>query len=261
MATTKIEWADKVWNPITGCTPVSAGCKNCYAKRMANRLRGRCGYPAENPFAVTLHIEKTYEPLKWKKPQRIFVSSMGDWMHEDVPVDYIDQILEVIDACPQHTFLTLTKRPENLQEKLWGVTKENPFRFLGGGDYLKNLWIGVSIEDQPSADKRLRELFQVEKSMTGREHGLAAMKKFVSYEPAIGEVDFSAYLPRIMSPIGLDLIIMGGESGPGARPMNPDWARKTRDDCKAAGVPFFLKHVSKKDGCLLDGKEHKETPR
>ena len=121
MGKSKIEWLQggRVWNPVTGCTKVSEGCRNCYAFRMSKRLAGRNGYPKDNPFAVTLHPERLEEPLHWKKPQRIFLCSMGDWMHKDVPNEFIDKILDTITACPQHTFLTLTKRPKTLKKTSW----------------------------------------------------------------------------------------------------------------------------------------------
>lgn len=246
---TKIEWTDETWNPITGCTPISEGCQNCYAKRMANRLKGRYGYDKDNPFKVTLHPDKLDEPLKWKKPRMIFVCSMGDLFHEDVPTTFIDQVLEIIAACPQHTFLALTKRPENLKHKIYGTTEENPYRQLGGGDYLSNLWLGVTAENQQRADERIPMLLQI-----------PAVKRFVSIEPMLGPVRFKTekemyeeaagmglenmfFSFNNINPngIGLDWTICGGETGPGARPMHPDWARSLRDQCHAAGVPFFFK--------------------
>ena len=118
MQTTKIEWAEAAWNPVTGCTPVSAGCANCYARRMAQRLRGRCGYPADEPFRVTLRPDRLDEPLHWHKPRRVFVCSMGDLFHPDVPDEFIDQVFAAMALCPQHTFLVLTKRPEGMRQVL-----------------------------------------------------------------------------------------------------------------------------------------------
>src|SRR3990170_4343202 len=168
MANTKIEWATKSWNPITGCTKVSAGCQNCYAKRMAKRLAGRYGYPKDNPFAVTPHPERLQEPLSWKKPQRIFVCSMGDLFHEAVSFSFVRRVLDIVDSCPQHTFLFLTKRPERMEYY--------PRR---------NVWLGVSVENQETEDERIPLLLQP-----------PAAKRFVSYEPALGPVDFSAFLPE-----------------------------------------------------------------
>jgi len=227
MARTKIEWCDRVWNPISGCTKVSAGCTHCYASRMSKRLAGRYGYPADDPFRVTLHPDKLMEPLSWKEPQRVFLCSMSDWMHNDVPTRYIDQMLEVMGACPQHIFLTLTKRPENLEEKLYGSTREHGLRYLGGGDYLPNLWIGVSVEDQKTWDERVPILCEI-----------TAAKLFVSVEPYLSEIGTTPYLDM------LSLVICGCETGPKARPMDIEWARSLRDQCKSAGVAFFMKRVS-----------------
>ena len=234
MSDTTIEWAEKSWNPVTGCTPVSEGCANCYAKRMANRLRGRFGYPADDPFRVTLHPDRLTEPLRWRKPRRVFVCSMGDLFHDDVPTDLIDNVLEIVAACPAHQFLLVTKRPENIDDKLYGVTEANACRSLGGGDYLPNLWLGVSVENQARADERIPILLQI-----------PAAVRFVSYEPALGPVDFSPWLTPagelVTTSRTPDWLIAGGESGPGARPAHPDWFRKVRDDCQAAGAAFFFK--------------------
>lgn len=236
---TKIEWADKVWNPVTGCTPVSAGCANCYAKRMSKRLAGRCGYPKDNPFAVTLHPKRLDEPLHWKKPQRIFVCSMGDLFHEDVPAAFSKKIFDTIKRADQHTFIMLTKRPHQMCSDVAAYSV-----FYNGNNLLPNLYIGVSVEDQATADERIPHLFKLKACCP-------SLKIIVSYEPALGPVDFKPYLSRAVPPdhdggtgymtAGLDWVIMGGESGPRARPMHPDWARNARDQCKAAGVPFFFK--------------------
>ncbi len=238
-------WYKHVWNPITGCSKVSEGCRRCWIEHAAKRMAGRHGYSEGKPLGVTFHPDKLHEPLKWRRPQRIFVCSMGDWMHEDVDTKWIDQILDVMGECPQHTFLTLTKRPWNLVKKLYEVTKENPCRELGGGDYLPNLWLGVSVEDQPSADDRIPFLFHDD---------LRAFKKLVSYEPAIGPADFSAYLPRRVPPehdggtgymtAGLNWLIMGAEASvSGARHMDPTWARAVLAQCRAANVPFLMKQT------------------
>lgn len=239
MGYTKIEWADAVWNPISGCTKVSDGCRYCYAERMSKRLAGRYGYPADNPFRVTLHPERLEEPLKWQKPQKIFVGSMADWMHDDVPTRFIDKMLDIMAVCSQHTFLTLTKRPQNLEKKIYGVMPEHDnqqqndvyndhCRLLGGGDWLPNLWFGVSIEDQKSADERIPALLAFR----------PAAKRFVSVEPMLGMVDLNNYLYQ------LDWVICGGETGPKARPMDLVWARSLREQCKHFGVAFFLKQIS-----------------
>ena len=239
MGETKIEWTEKVWNPVTGCSKVSAGCKNCYAERMSKCLAGRAGYP-EDGFKVTLHEDKLAEPLRWKKPSRIFVCSMGDIFHVNVPFAFVDKIIRNIRLSPQHTFLVLTKRPHFMKEYFEQI-----------GD-LDNLWLGVSVEDQKTADARIPLLLQT-----------PAAKRFVSYEPVLGPVDFTritmklseasivegtcrgtdgrSFSPCGASGKGIDWLIMGGESGPGARPMHPDWARSVRDQCQEACVPFFFK--------------------
>lgn len=267
MADTLIEWADKTWNPITGCSKASEACEHCYAERMAKRLAGRYGYPKDEPFRVTLHPDRLNEPLRWKKPSRIFVCSMSDIFHDEVPTEFIDQILDTIESCPQHTFMLLTKRPENLESKLYGITHEHPFRVLGGGDYLENAWLGVTAENQARADERIPLLLQI-----------PAAGYFVSHEPALGPINWTQIM-RESDPINdayidgvrdhstfcddaltgfrahkaggsygpkLDWIIAGGETGPGARPSHPDWFRQDRDQCKAAGVPFFLKQMGRK---------------
>ena len=228
---TKIEWCEETWNPVTGCTAVSAGCEHCYAKRMANRLRGRYGYPQDEPFKVTLHPGRLDKPLHWKKPRHIFVCSMGDLFHRDVPFEFIDRVWTIMLRSPDHTFLVLTKRPERMME-FW----EELGCYYDDG-VLPNLWLGVSVENQKTADERIPILLQI-----------PAAVRFVSVEPMLGPVDLIDHLPDWDMPgdspeytTGLDWVICGGESGPGARPMHPDWARQLRDDCVAAGVPFFFK--------------------
>lgn len=223
---TKIEWATDVWNPVTGCTKVSAGCAHCYAERMSKRLAGRCGYPADQPFRVTLHANKLDEPLHWKRPRRVFVCSMGDLFHEDVPDSFISQVLHVISHsyCAHHIFMVLTKRPERMCK----FFAENP------GPTIQNLWLGTSVENQEAADERIPWLLKTQ-----------AAVRFVSCEPLLGPVDLFAHTgetePIDPYPQKLDWLICGGESGPGARPMHPDWARSIRDQCQDAGVPFFFK--------------------
>lgn len=220
---TKIEWTDGSYNPVTGCTLISDGCKHCYAKRMATRLRGRCGYPADDPFKVTLHPDRLDQPLHWKKPRTIFIL----------------RVFKVIAESPRHQYVILTKRPERMSNLLnhW----MHPAMRVSLIDHtwpLPNLAIGVSVENQPTADERIPVLLRI-----------PAACRFVSYEPALAIVDFEKYIPhnppRFSERNGfkpmLDGIIMGGESGPGARPMHPDWARSVRDQCAEAGVPFFFK--------------------
>lgn len=253
MGRTAIEWTDYSWNPITGCSPVSEGCQNCYARRMANRLRGRCGYPKENPFKVTLHPERLDEPLKWRKPRKVFVCSMSDLFHPDVPFEYIAKVWQTMNNAEQHTFLVLTKRPKRMAEFLsllaWYTHDrevEPAEAVLGtGGKYtLPNVWLGVTAENQARADERIPILLQI-----------PATVRFVSVEPMLGPVDIYKYLdiydpPTLSNPDGynpdkvlLDWVICGGETGPGARPMHPDWVRSLVLQCKNAGVPIFVKQM------------------
>lgn len=237
---TKIEWTEYSWNPLSGCTPISEGCQNCYAKRMANRLRGRCGYPADEPFKVTLHKDRLEEPLRWKKPRRVFVCSMGDLFHEDVSRWMRFEVMDIILQAKQHTFLILTKRPANMKEFFeWYYSKAG--RTI---EAIKNLWLGVTAENQRRADERIPILLQI-----------PAAVRFVSVEPMLGPVDLSlsdgvdlsvsvgtglkpgkSYLIN-----SLDWVICGGETGPGARPMRLNWVRSLRDQCQTAGISFFFK--------------------
>lgn len=318
MNAARIEWTEKSWNPVTGCTPVSEGCRNCYARRMAHRLRGRFGYPADEPFRVTLHPERLREPIGLRKPRRIFVVSMGDLFHDDVPESFIDQVFAVMALCSEHTFQVLTKRPARMlnycsyshrdseimarmDELIPGSSRQpQGWEFVPGGrgeegyepGYwegplrwpLPNVWLGVSVENQAAADERIPILL----------HTPAAVR-FISVEPALGPVSIRNYVrgsrevvecpkcghvhnsadsfywtglerdieadrcpncgydtkgsirayieleDRYILP-GLDWVIVGGETGPGARPMHPEWVRSLRDQAVAAGVPFLLKH-------------------
>lgn len=244
---TKIEWTNETWNPVTGCTKVSEGCRNCYAERMSKRLAGRFGYPeAPNSFDVVAHPDKFMEPIKWKKPRMVFVCSMGDLFHEHVPDWLITKIFDDMARvnCQQHTFQILTKRPERILSCLpedWG-------------EGYPNVWIGVSAEDQAAADERIPILLDT-----------PAAVRFVSIEPILGP----AQLWRNTSGTvgvewdgsqtfieGLDWVIVGGESGPGARAPDPNWIRDIRDQCVAAEVPFFFKQWGgpQKKGWVIEGK-------
>lgn len=270
MQLTKIDWTEAVWNPVTGCTPVSEGCAHCYARRMAQRLRGRAGYPADEPFRVTLHPDRLDQPLKRRKPCTIFVCSMSDLFHEDVPDDFLDEAFITMVACPQHRFLVLTKRAKRMAKHL-------------KGQLYHNVWLGVTAENQSRADERMPCLMEL---------AVAGWRSYVSYEPALGPVDFTPFLGKglrcaecrrithrddndvlgaaaghVFCPRcgreseserigGLCAIIAGGEAGPGARPADPDWFRRVRDDCEAADVPFFLKSLGAGKGRVLDGRMH-----
>jgi len=272
---TKIEWAEESWNPIIGCTPISEGCEHCYARRMAQRLRGRCGYPKDDPFRVTFHPDRLYQPLRWKKPRMIFVCSMGDLFHPDVSEydilaiwqrmgEFHDRNGDILPVKkrPGHTYMVLTKRPERALEFL-------SHRYPHGYER-KNVWLGVSVENQKRADERIPILLQI-----------PAAKRGVSIEPMLGPINLDEWLYQQTTVCwgpgeddwgydieprddGIDWIICGGESGPGARPMHPDWPRSIRDQCQAAGVPFFFKQwggINKKStGHILDGREWNEIP-
>ena len=249
MGKTKIDWADKVWNPVTGCTKVSAGCKNCYAERLAGRFKDQ--YP-EGFGKVTCHEDRLGIPDRWQKPWRVFVNSMSDLFHPAVPFEFIDKVFAVM-AHTEHTYMVLTKRPERMKKYIHNgaivgahptaLKSNNPDGFRRHP--LWNVWLGVSVEDQKTADERIPLLLET-----------PSVKRFVSYEPALGPVVFDSWLKihRIKGEVGnlssenfsnqIDLIIMGGESGSNYRPMNPEWAREVAYQCKHASVPFYFKQMS-----------------
>jgi len=229
---TLIEWVRspdgskrETWNPITGCTAVSKGCVNCCARRISRRFAGRYGYPKDEPFRVVLHHNRLEYPLKWKKPKTIFLCSMSDFFHEEVPTSFIDDVLEVIAACPQHTFLVLTKRPEKIEEKMYGITPDNPCRELGGGDYLPNLWLGTTVESP-------EYLWRIDKLCT-----VPAVCHFVSFEPLLEKVSIAKKHDCI------DWVIAAPESGPNRRHYELRWFQELKDECVRYGIPFFLKHL------------------
>lgn len=241
---TKIQWTEKTWNPVTGCTKISPGCKNCYAEPMSKRLAGRFGYlEAPDNFNLTIHIDRMFTPHGWKKPKMIFVCSMGDLFHEDVPDDYIEEIFGTMIACRRHTFQILTKRPERAAEFMVAAVRH-------WDDPLKHLWFGVSAENQEQADKRIPVLLQI-----------PAAVRFVSVEPMLERVDIPEYQFTKNNPggtqpggsyiipskrEGIDWVICGAESGPGARPMELAWVRGLAIQCIDAKVPFFMKQISNK---------------
>ncbi len=265
-----IEWTDATWNPITGCTLVSDGCRNCYAARLAaTRLKNhpsRKGLARINgsgvaKFTGEVRLNEGWldQPLRWRRPRRIFVCAHGDLFHESVPDAWIDQVFAVMAHAPQHVFQVLTKRPlralfylsnPTTLGRIWAcLANPHPLFRHGNPDLsrwpLRNLWLGTSVEDQATADERVPLLLDA-----------AAVVRFVSYEPALGPVDFRNIEPAERYERDaltgfdfdqggvrqrIDWVIAGGESGPGARPAHPDWFRKVRDDCAAAGVPFLLK--------------------
>jgi protein gp37 len=288
-ATTGIEWTDATWNPVTGCDEVSPGCDNCYAKTFAERFRGTPGHYFEQGFDVVLRPGKLTLPLSWKKPKRVFVNSMSDLFHKDVPDDYIAQVFAVMGATPQHTYQVLTKRHGRMRSLLRSdafraLTKDAhvkmqldgalPYRPLVINAWpLKNVWLGVSVEDQQRANLRVPALLET-----------PAAKRFLSCEPLLGSVWLRHWLPVSLcdaceadmeAPMcapcyadfnanHVDWVIVGGESGAGYRSMELGWARSLRDQCADAGVPFLFKQVGgrtpKAGGRELDGRTHDEFP-
>ena len=316
---TGIQWTDATWNPIRGCSRVSEGCRNCYAEKVAKRFNGP-GMPYDGLIArtgqwngkITIADNLIDRPLRWKKPRRIFVNSMSDLFHENVPDSVIDKVFAVMALSKKHTFQILTKRPERMLAycKTLGrhhsydrvsiaakeIRKSKGFFWSldnNAGWHLPNVWLGVSVEDQATADERIPLLLQTPSAV-----------RWISAEPLLGPIDLDAmsrtpgadpdevtevddeYGPPLSGVGGIDWVVVGGESGPGARPMHLDWARSLRDQCQAADVPFFFKQwgefapnwfcdddgkydggpiwmdrVGKKSaGRLLDGREHNEYP-
>ena len=300
MNKSRIGWCTHTWNPTSGCTKVSDGCLNCYAERYANRFWGI------RPFShVRFHIDKLGEPIKSKKRKLVFVCAMSDLFHDDIPDSFIGHVFATMSMA-NHKFIILTKRPKRMHDLLSNpdnleeLTKIN---HLNGVYWdrtkwpLDNVWMGVSVENQKTADERIPLLLRT-----------PAEKRIVSFEPALGPVNFTQwirprsfdqlieldkrnpelaqsskevfsctertidlngkpYTGKFLDPVKLDWIIMGGESGSEERPMHPDWARSVRDQCLAADVPFFfkqwgaIKKAEKDETALLDGVEHKEYPK
>ena len=235
-----IEWTEATWNPVTGCDQVSPGCANCYALRFAERFRGVAGHPYEVGFDLTLRPERLEQPLGWRRPRRIFVNSMGDLFHEEVPLSFIERVFSVMAQAHWHVFQVLTKRADRLAE-LASTLRWAP-----------NVWVGVSVENRRWSTRidRLREV--------------PAATRFLSCEPLLGDLGK-------LDLGGIDWVIAGGESGPGARPMNPEWARSIRDQCLVSATPFFFKQWGRFDatgrpkgkkaaGRLLDGRTWDEYP-
>lgn len=234
MTSSKIEWTDSTWNPITGCSKISLGCQNCYAERMALRLKSMGMDRYRNGFSVTIHEDLFDRPRYWKTPRTIFVNSMSDLFHEDVPTETIIRLFEIMRGCDQHTFQILTKRAERIPD------------ISGEISWPKNVWMGVTVESELYADR-----IDLLKS-------IPAAVKFVSFEPLLSPIDDRHSLR------GIDWVIVGGESGPGARPMEADWARRIRSMAERDGVAFFFKQWGgvnkKKAGRLLDGRIYDAMP-
>jgi protein gp37 len=228
-----IEWTEATWNPVTGCTKVSEGCRHCYAHTMAKRLHAMGNPRYTNGFEVTLHHDLIDAPLKWKKPRKIFVNSMSDLFHKDVPLEFIQKVFHTMQEANWHTYQVLTKRADRLLE----LSTELPWP--------KNVWQGVSVEDERVVD-RIDFLRQV-----------PARVRFLSIEPLIGPINN-------LNLEGIHWVIVGGESGPGARPMNADWVRSIRDQCHEQNVAFFFKQwggVQKhRYGRMLDDQTYDEYP-
>ncbi len=236
----KIEWTDNTWNPVRGCTKVSQGCKHCYAQTFAERFRGVAGHPFEQGFDLRLVPEKLVEPFKWSNSRLVFVNSMSDLFHKNVPDEYIEAVCKVMEAANWHTYQVLTKRSDRMAEMLAGK--------LAHFATCDHIWWGVSVEDRDNAGVRIPDL----------QRALVA-GRFLSAEPLLGDLGS-------LSLDGIGWVIVGGESGPGARPVDRQWVRSIRDQCTAAGVPFFFKQwggtaqKKKENGKELDGRTWVEKP-
>jgi protein gp37 len=236
-STTEIEWTDATWNPVTGCTKISAGCDHCYAERFSERFRGTRGHPFENGFDLTLRAARLEQPLHWRDSRMIFVNSMSDLFHKEIPEDFISRVFDTMERAHWHTFQVLTKRSSLMRDFLR--------RRYGEGRAPSHIWLGVSVEDS-SKKSRIRHLQEA-----------PAGVRFLSIEPLIGAVG-----PLDLS--GINWVIVGGESGPGARPMKREWVREVRDQCKPKRVAFFFKQWGglrpKSGGRKLDGREWSQFP-
>lgn len=240
MATTTIEWTDKTWNPVTGCTKVSGGCKHCYAEIMARRLKGMGQVKYKNGFNLTMHEEDLIEPFSWKRPCNVFVCSMGDLFHPEVTFDFVDKVIATIKGTPQHRYQLLTKRPERLREYFFN----NPIP--------DNVWVGTTVECRASID-RIRYI-----------QDLGAKVKFLSCEPLLedlGELDLG----------GINWVIVGGESGMMARPMKESWVQSIKKQAEAARIAFFFKQWGtwgpdgvrrnkRANGCSIEGVIYHQYP-
>lgn len=229
----KIEWTETTWNPVTGCTKVSEGCKNCYAERFSSRLQmmGVCHY--KNGFQVTTHNDSLLLPFSWKKPKLIFVNSMSDLFHEDVPTNFIQEVFGIMADCPRHTFQVLTKRSQRLRDLAPILT------------WSTNIWMGVSVENN-SVINRISDLQKI-----------PAAIRFISFEPLLGPI-------KNFPTEGIGWVIVGGESGPNARKIDPTWIEPIFDTCRDYNIPFFFKQWGgtnkKKTGREFHGREYSERP-
>lgn len=234
---TKIEWTDATWNPVTGCTKISPGCDHCYAERFSERFRGVAGHPFERGFDLLLRPERLQQPLDWSRPQMIFVNSMSDLFHKKIPESFIDRVFDTMERADWHIFQVLTKRSSLLRDY---INRRYPDAACP-----LHIWLGVSVEDA-ARKSRIRHLRDAN-----------ATTRFLSVEPLIAPMGQ-------MKLEGIHWVIVGGESGPKARPMREEWALEVRDQCAAANVPFFFKQWGgirpKSGGRLLKGREWNEQP-
>ena len=235
--TSSIEWTETTWNPVTGCTKITRGCDNCYAERLAERFRGTPGHPFENGFDLTLRPERISQPLSWKRSRMVFVNSMSDLFHKDIPTKYIDSVFDTMESADWHIFQILTKRSPLMRDYL-----QNRY---GPRLAPRHIWCGVSVEDD-KATARIRHLKDSPVST-----------RFLSIEPLlgpIGDIDID----------GISWVIVGGESGPNARPMKPEWVIEIQETCDELDIPFFFKQwggrTPKSGGRLLEGIEHNAFP-
>jgi protein gp37 len=235
---TAIEWTDATWNPVTGCTKISKGCDHCYAERFSERFRGVAGHPFEQGFDLTLRPERLEQPLRWKGSRRIFVNSMSDLFHKEIPSSFVDAVFDTMERADWHQYQVLTKRSPRLRDYV--------NRRYRDGSAPAHIWLGTSVEDR-AALVRLRHL-----------KAAAAAVRFISFEPLLGplgEFDLT----------GIHWVIVGGESGPGARTVQIEWLRAIRDQCKKQNVAFFFKQwggrTPKAGGNRLDGERLCEWPR
>lgn len=244
MSLTKIEWCDRVWNPVTGCTKVSPGCDNCYAENIARRFASGPAFP--RGFDVTLRPERLSDPMRWRKPARVFVNSMSDLFHPDVPDEFIARVFAAMARTPQHTYQILTKRHGRMRSLLGDDTPQTLLEYTVDENTaealyaapswpLPNVWLGVSVEDQKRADLRIPALLDT-----------PAAVRFLSCEPLIGPVDLRSGWFEDAAP--LHWVIVGGESGPGARRMELDWAHSLVADCNALDVAVFVKQLGSAHG-------------
>lgn len=233
-----IEWTDATWNPVTGCTKISRGCDHCYAERFSERFRGVPGHPFESGFDLTLRPERLMQPLSWKRPRMVFVNSMSDLFHKQIPQAHIAAVFDTMERAHWHTYQVLTKRSSLLQKFVNSRYRHRPAP--------RHIWVGVSVEDEKAATR----VAHLQSASVG--------VRFLSIEPLlapIGKLDLN----------GIDWVIVGGESGPSARPMDEEWVIDIRNQCVRAGVAFFFKQWGgrspKSGGRMLEGKEWNQFPR